>query len=248
MIAYVPYYIGLSTYFTTDGFWLQNPSDHDLPSYVGETSWHLIETFLARPQLFHGTQIPRAKNQPQSMLCLGRSTFYVLLPPQNWSRGGCRDTRGYGVPSVKLVQGTRKALCLQMVCPSRFLLSLAFFYHFAKSRCTSAPVPAAGTSRAEMLLHLPSSWASSVGGKRHTAKETGGEKLKQEICYWNIPEVCQAPRPLWVRIHNDGITGWERIKNNIFMGTLWGYKCYWNMGIWPQVKTTIKGIQYVILY
>lgn len=59
-------------------FWLQNPSDHDLPSYVGETSWHLMEIFLARPQLFHGTQIPRAKNQPQSMLCLGwRDGIYI---------------------------------------------------------------------------------------------------------------------------------------------------------------------------
>lgn len=68
----------------------------------------------------------------------------------------------------------------------------------------------------------------------------GRRKLKQEISYLNILEVSQAPRPLWVEIHNDGITGWERNKNNIFMGILWGYKCYWNMRIWPQMKTTLK--------
>lgn len=165
------------------------------------------------------------------------STFPLLLPPQDWSRGVCTDTRGYGVPSVKLVQGTRKALCLQMVCPSISLVSCLLLppckikVHFSTKPCCRNQQ---GWDAASPTFFLSLFW----GWETSHSKRNGRRKLKQEICYWNIPEVCQAPRLLWVRIHNDGITGWERIKNNIFMATLWGYKCYWNMGIWPQVKTT----------
>lgn len=216
-------------------FYFKNPSDHYLPSYIAETSWHLRETFLARPQLVRGLKI-------SLRACCGLdegkvSAFPMLLPPQNQSRGVHTDTQGHGAPSETCARDKKSPL------PADRLSQ-----HLSLASCFLLP-PCKIEARisTEPCCRRKGGWEAVLrtfflnlfcGGKCHTAKGTGGEKLKWEISYWNILEVCQAPRPLGVRIHNDGITGWERIKNNIFMSILWGYKCHWNMGIWPQMKTT----------
>lgn len=61
-----------------------------------------------------------------------------------------------------------------ILCHSILLLPLVFFYHLAK-RGEHQLSPAAGKSGAEKCFHLPSSWTSSVGGKRQAAKGRGEE-------------------------------------------------------------------------
>lgn len=115
--------------------------------------------------------------------------FSVLLPPQNWSRGVLTDTQGCGVPSLKFVQGTRKSLSLQIVCPSIFLLSLAFFCHLEKSRCTSScwcrNQQGWDAASPTFLLSLFCGWETSHSKRNGRRKIKTGNMLLEHS--WGLP-------------------------------------------------------------
>lgn len=243
MIEYVLCNIWLHAYLTTDGFLFQKSirslsaklhrrnqltPERNLSSQTPVVPWQELKT-------------PGAKNQPQSLLWLGWRNgiciSHAAPSPKPEQRCPCRYSRTWGTLSKTCARDKKSPLPADRLSQHLFLAS-CFLLPPCKIEVRISTKPCCRKKGGwEVVLHT-FFLNLFCGGKCHTAKGTGGEKLKWEISYWNILEVCQAPRPLGVRIHKDGITGWERIKNNIFMSILRGYKRHWNMGIWPQMKTT----------